>query len=113
MATIKSISKQLSKIQRDLKKLDTSTEKTIHIDHCNNKDDLKKFKVSELKDWLYDNGVEPKKIKTKIKDELISMVLKTIEQNESSSDSESEEDSESDFSSNFDSDSDSDSESEF
>jgi hypothetical protein len=107
-AAIKRIEAQLAKLKLQLE--DKPSKKTTKkenpkpkksskpksIDHCKNKEELTKFTVAELKDWIKSNGVEIKKLYEKHKDDLVRLVWKKIKSGSVSGSSESSESGESD-----------------
>jgi hypothetical protein len=109
-AAIKRIEAQLAKLKLQLedkpskkttKKAATKpkpkkSSKPKSIDHCKNKEELTKFTVAELKDWIKSNGVETKKLYEKHKEDLVNLVWKKIKSGSVSGSSESSESGESD-----------------
>ena len=108
MSTSKSILKRLQKIESDLaglkldlkKSIKTETsstkkhsskksDKPTSITKCKKKEDLAKFTVKELKDWVKENKIDAKKLAEKLKTELINLVWKNIKKSADSSDSDS------------------------
>ena len=71
--------------------------KPTKIDECNNADQLKAFKVVELKAWLEKHKVEVKNLEDKYKDDLVKIVWKNIKKTKitdhEDSDDEEEDDS--------------------
>jgi len=121
-AAIKRIETQLAKLKLQLedKPAKKTTKKATEskpkksskpksIDHCKNKEELTKFTVAELKDWIKSNGVETKKLYEKHKKDLVKLVWKKIKSGSVSGSSESSGSGESDC---YDSECDSDSGSE-
>jgi hypothetical protein len=82
-----------------------TSNKPKKIDLCEKKEQVKKFTVPELKEWLKKHKIEVKNIAEKHKDDWVNIVWKTLKQmDESDTEDEDSSDSESDCS---DSDSDS------
>ena len=114
-SAIKKLEAQLAKLKLELKNRKPKAErkrkdKPKSIDDCTSKEDLAKFTIKELKDWIKSNGVETKKLYEKHKADLVNLVWKKVKScSGSECDDESETDSESD-SSGSDSESESDSE---
>ena len=106
-SAIKKLEAQLSKLKLELKNRKPKAErkrkdKPKSIEDCTSKEDLAKFTIKELKDWIKSNGVETKKLYQKHKEDLVKLVWKKVK---SCSDSESESDEDDDSESETESDS--------
>ena len=102
-AAIKKLELQLAKLKlmvltevKPDKKTKAATEpktkkssKPKSIDQCKNKEDLTKFTIAELKDWIKSNGIEIKKLYEKHKADLVKLVWKKIKSGSVSGSSES------------------------
>ena len=94
---------QLAKLKVEIKekpKKSTKAKKSskpASIDKCSKKEELAKFTVSELKDWVKANRIDTKKLKEKLKADLVAFVWKNLkkqtESESESSDSETDTDS--------------------
>jgi hypothetical protein len=110
-SAIKKLEAQLAKLKVEANKNKSSKPKTERkrkdkpksIDSCKSKDELAKFTIAELKDWIKSNRVETKKLYEKHKADLVALVWKKIkscsdsgcDESEDESDDESETDSDS------------------
>jgi len=72
---IKVIKTEIAKESKGSKK---KSEKPTKIDECNTAEQLKAFKVVELKAWLAKHKVEVKNLEDKYKDDLVKIVWKNI-----------------------------------
>ena len=85
-------------------------DKPKSIESCKSKDELTKFTIAELKDWIKSNRVETKKLYEKHKADLVALVWKKIKScSDSGCDASSESDSETDSDDETESDSESES----
>ena len=93
-----SIADRISKLQKELEllkfevKKEKEYKKPKNIEDCKSKDELKKFTVIELKEWLKKKKINVKKITEKHKDDFVKIVWENI-----SEDYESEYSSDSDI----------------
>ena len=110
----KSFSKQIEAIQKSLDSLKLKINKSCKkspkkIGECTKKDQLNKFTIKELIEWLKKNKISIKKVSKKIKKKFVNIVWEHLIDDDSDSDSDSDSESECDSESESDSDSDSDS----
>ena len=73
---IKVIKTEITKESKGSKK--PEKKKPTKIDECNTAEQVKAFKVVELKAWLAKNKVEVKNLEDKYKDDLVKIVWKNI-----------------------------------
>jgi hypothetical protein len=74
---IKVIKTEIAKESKEPKKK-SEKKKPTKIDECNTAEQVKAFKVVELKAWLAKNKVEVKNLEDKYKDDLVKIVWKNI-----------------------------------
>ena len=87
MATAKIVSritkmeKELSALKSSLNNVEdklTKVKKPKKIDDCESIEELKKFSVTELKEWLKKNKINVKKVSEKHKDDFVKIVWQEI-----------------------------------
>ena len=91
---IKVIKTEITKESKGSKKPEKM--KPTKIDECNNADQLKAFKVVELKAWLVKHKVEVKNLEDKYKDDLVKIVWKNIKKTKITEPDDEESDDEDD-----------------
>ena len=96
-----SIADRTSNLEKELKLLKLEVKKELklelkkekkpkNIEDCKSKDDLKKFTIKELKEWLKKKEINIKKITEKHKNDFVNIVWKNISEHQESSSDESE-----------------------
>ena len=86
----KDIEKLKLKLKKEPKTKKNTSKKPKNIEDCNSKDELKKFTVKELKEWLKNKKINVKKITEKHKDDFVTIVWKNIKEQQESSSSDSD-----------------------
>ena len=90
---IKEIKKEISK--EASKQSATTVAKPKSIDDCKTQEEINRFKVTEIKEWISDNEIDVKNLDEKYKEDLVKIVWKNLKKNVDSdyeSPDESEED---------------------
>jgi len=96
----KSLLSKISKLEKELADLKMEIGKTAKsakpkgIDKCESKDELNKFSVSELKEYIKKKKIDVKKITEKHKADFVEIVWKYINKSDSEEESEESEESE-------------------
>jgi len=96
-ARITKMEKELSDLKMELNKVEeknTRVKKPKKIDDCESIEEVKKFSVTELKEWLKKNEINVKKVSEKHKEDFVKIVWKNISE-EYSDEEEEQEDEES------------------
>jgi hypothetical protein len=94
---ISKLEKELSELKVELSETKKKTSKPKKIEDCKNMNELKKFTVTELKEWLKKKKINVKKVTEKHKDDFVKIVWENIsDEYESESDDSDESDLESD-----------------
>jgi len=92
-ARISKLEKELESLKVELK--ESSVKKPKKIDDYETKEQLKKFSVTELKEWLKKKKINVKKVSEKHKDDFVNIVWENIS-NEYETESDDQSDIESD-----------------
>ena len=99
-----SIASRISKLEKELSELKIAaskevkvTKKPVKIEDCKSIEQLSKFTITELKEWLKKKKINVKKVTDKHKEDFVKIVWENIsEEYESESDDSDESDLESD-----------------
>ena len=91
----KTLLSKISKLEKELADLKMEIDKSAKpkgIDKCESKDELNKFSVSELKEYIKKKKINVKKITEKHKADFVEIVWKYINKSDSEEESEESED---------------------
>ncbi len=92
---------RLAKLEKEIKELkkaiskDSSKKKLAKpqsIDECKSQEEISKFKISEIKEWISDNEIDVKNLDDKYKEDLVKIVWKNLKKNVESDEEYSPED---------------------
>ena len=98
-ARITKMEKELNALKIELNKVEeksTTVKKPKKIDDCESIEELKKFSVTELKEWLKKKKINVKKVSEKHKEDFVKIVWKNISEEYSEEEEEEESENEED-----------------